>query len=350
MKNKKLLALLSLLVAISMLGASLTACSSKSKKSDKKKSKVEDEEDEDDEDDDDEDDDDEDDEDDEDDDEDDDDEDDDDDDDFDDDDDDDFDDDDDDNGNKSKGGSFTINEDVIYDADDIKITVSDTTYDDWYGTQIELLIENNTDEDLEFHAKDVFVNGCYDSTYLSDGSVSAGKKTYAKLSLRDDEMATSYNIKSFETIDFVLYATNSNWDYVIDDEPISMTTDLKGDKPSFDETVVIYDADGVYISAKFEPSKDDYSYNQIFVYCENNTDKEYSFSVDALDVNGFTLSGYMYVTLPGGRVGVGTISLYDSDLEENHIDEIEDIELSISVQNYDDWKDKFTTDSVEIPV
>ncbi|MBO7426814.1 MAG: hypothetical protein J6U23_14170, partial [Clostridiales bacterium] len=264
---------------------------------------------------------------------------------------DDDDDDDDDSGSGSKSsGNLTINEDVIYDDNDVKVTVSDVSYDDWYGTQIEFLIENGTDEDLNFNANYVFINGCVSNTYLSEGSVSAGKKTYAKLSLREDELEDFYNIKSIGNIQFELYATNDDWDYIVDHEVITLTTNLKADEPSFDEDVVLYDADGVYIAARFSPSEGDYGFNQIYVYCENHTDNEYSFGVDTLDINGFTIGGWLYVTLPGNTVGVGTIGIYDSDLEDNHIDEIEEIQLAVSVQNYDDWQDKFVTETVDIPV
>ena len=157
-------------------------------------------------------------------------------------------------------------------------------------------------------------------------------------------------MKSIGKLDFKMYAYNDDYDTVLDYTNVSLNTNLQPDTPSFDSDVDIYDADGVVIKARYGQAKYG-DYNSIYVYAENNTDKTLRISVDSLDINGFTISSaYLYLTLDPGFCGVEDINLYEDTLSENHIDEIESMELSLEIRDADDWKSVATTDSVEIPV
>lgn len=351
---KKLKTFLVLLICLAMMAGSLVACdSSSSKKSSKKDKKVEKEDDED-EDDDDEDDDDDDDED-----EDDDDEDDDDDDDdkpskpakpsIDDDDDDPIiiDDDDDDD---IRASDLSIDEQVLYDDGDIVITATGIVYDDWYGDKLEVLIENNSDVMVTFSCSYMLINNCVNDYIGLYEDVKAGGKTYATLSLNSDDMNEYYGIKNFGQIDLAFKGYDDNYNTVFQTDNITIKTnkfDKMDEATPFDGTVLV-DEEGVYAVIKMGEVSD-WS-TELLVFVHNDTDKTVYLSTNSLTINGFEVDGYLSASVPAGAYGADTVWIYSDDLEESHIDEIETIEMSVKVMDYDNYKTLFTTDEVEIPV
>lgn len=73
---------------------------------------------------------------------------------------------------------------------------------------------------------------------------------------------------------------------------------------------------------------------------ENKTsDKELSFSVESLSVNGIQVDGYMYADVLAGKKANKEINLDDDILNENGIDKYTDIEIEFLVYNNDDWSE-----------
>ena len=70
--------------------------------------------------------------------------------------------------------AVSIEEQVLYDENDIKITATGIE-DGWLGTELKLLIENNTDQSITVQAKNANVNG-YMVTTMMSADVAAGKK------------------------------------------------------------------------------------------------------------------------------------------------------------------------------
>ena len=96
-------------------------------------------------------------------------------------------------------------------------------------------------------------------------------------------------------------------------------------------------------------TEDDY-YFKAFVYCENNTDQDVRFSLDSSSaINGYEIYPYLYEYVPAGMKSNADIHWYWEDLEENDIEVIEDLELAIEVEDYNDfWADPLFKDTVYI--
>ena len=82
---------------------------------------------------------------------------------------------------------------------------------------------------------------------------------------------------------------------------------------------------------------DTYYFNA-YVYIENNTDKNMNFSVSgATAVNGYEINPYFSKTLPTGKKSNTKITWYKDYLDENDIEEIEDLELDVTIKDYNDY-------------
>ncbi len=72
------------------------------------------------------------------------------------------------------------------------------------------------------------------------------------------------------------------------------------------------------------------------VFLENKTDKELMFTVDKVSVNGFMIDPFWAAAVDGGKKANEEISFLDSDFEENGIEAVEEITLTLRVYDSGD--------------
>ena len=108
----------------------------------------------------------------------------------------------------------TIEETVLVDEAGVKITATGLTYTD-YAIELNLLIENNTDQDLEFLSNTLgyainSINGIMvDDGYLSC-DVAAGKKAKDTMSFSYDDLML-YGITEIADIEVGIYTSDGDW-------------------------------------------------------------------------------------------------------------------------------------------
>ena len=86
----------------------------------------------------------------------------------------------------------------------------------------------------------------------------------------------------------------------------------------------------------------------IVTYIENTGDKDITVQTRDVSINGFMASAIFSCDVLAGKRAVDTITFMESDLEENEITAIEDIELSFHIFDSDDWKTIVDTEIVKI--
>ncbi|MBO7453155.1 MAG: hypothetical protein J6U54_22715, partial [Clostridiales bacterium] len=252
-----------------------------------------------------------------------------------------------------QAGSYKVDEEVIYDADDIKITATGIVYDDYYGNSLELMIENNSDEKISLYSRNVYVNKCSIDTYMNGGDVKSGSKAYATIGLGDKQIANYYDMKSVGEIEFLLYGYDDEYNNVFSTDNgeviVQLTTDKKPDEPKFTGGTTIIDEPDLFVQAKM--GTDIYGYTAIIVYCENETGKDLYIEADSLEINATTISdAYLNVNVKNGYKGMGFLTLFDNTLSDNHIDEFEKVMLALEVSDQNSWQDSYVTDEIEISV
>ncbi len=243
-------------------------------------------------------------------------------------------------------GETTIEEQVLFDANDVKITATQYNEDGIWGDSLQLLVENNGDASVGIGA-DVLIVNDYMVANVFSSQVAAGKKANETLDLLTSELEAAgidnvgqievqfhlYDPDTFETTytgDLVTVQTNHY-------EDMDTTADQDGQE--------LYNADGVKIVGKYV-DEDDIWGTAIVLYLENNTDQNIVIQCDDLSINGLMIYPYFSSTIYANKKAVDEITLLETELEENGIETVEDVELVFNIINYDTFETITTSDPI----
>ncbi len=95
---------------------------------------------------------------------------------------------------------------------------------------------------------------------------------------------------------------------------------------------------------------DNESRTKIKLKIENNSDMPITVQQRDMSINGIMIDGIFSCDVQPGKIANDSISLFSSDLEDNGITEIENIELSFHVYNADSSDGIFDSDMITIQV
>ena len=95
---------------------------------------------------------------------------------------------------------------------------------------------------------------------------------------------------------------------------------------------------------------DNESRTKIKLRIENNSDTAITVQQRDMSINGIMIDGIFSCDVQPGKIANDSISLFSSDLEDNGITAIENIELSFHVFSEDSFDDVFDSDMITIQV
>ena len=253
----------------------------------------------------------------------------------------------------SAEGLLDIVDLVVADTDMYAITISDVEYDDyWEAYTLNVLLENKSDIELEFDLVDVSINGILADMFMWE-ILEAGKKVYNEVELYVDfeTMGIYEDIGDYTDIALTFAIDdNEEWEEIgresvhIYPQGEKKATVFERKAQSGDEVIV----DNEYVTVTVvgcETNEDgDFSVRMFIV---NKTDEHLSFDVDDEAVNDFMINNYLNMELPAGMSGYGALTWYSYELEDNHIDAVEEIEFSLYAEN-EDWDTLFETDIITL--
>lgn len=232
--------------------------------------------------------------------------------------------------------SVTIDEQVILDQDGIKIIAKEYTVDSIWGDGIKLLIENNSDKDYTIGCDALIVND-YMITDLFVSEIAAGKSANETMSLSSSSLKAA-GIDNVGKIEMYFHAYDSDWNYLFKNvySEIQTSAYANMDTTPNDSGTELYNADGIKIVGK---TVDENSFwgTAILLYCENTSGKNIGISVDDMSINGFMMSPFFSTTIYDGKKSINEITIFSSDLEENGIETIENVELKFHIYNADSY-------------
>ena len=225
-------------------------------------------------------------------------------------------------------GRATIDSTVLVDEKDVKITASNLAYES-YQTTIDLLIENNTSQDLSFTSGTMAfccnaVNGYAISSMYVNEDVAAGMKKNTEVSIRNDELEL-LGIRNIAEIEIGFRVeTKDNDDYLVT-APIKIQTSsaasidltedtyqkalsdgsferISGGKVEAFQKGSFYSANGINLISAAIVKKD--GTDAVLLELENTTDQVLSFHVGDFAINNLVISSPFWdsITLnPHGR-------------------------------------------------
>ena len=83
----------------------------------------------------------------------------------------------------------------------------------------------------------------------------------------------------------------------------------------------------------------------VLLYIENNSGKNKVIQCDDMSINGFMVTPYFSSTVYDGKKAIDDITLMSTELEENNITSVDDIELKFRIMN-DDFSNSYESDLI----
>ncbi|MBE5916565.1 MAG: hypothetical protein E7273_06940 [Pseudobutyrivibrio ruminis] len=239
----------------------------------------------------------------------------------------------------------TIEEQVLVDSNGLKITAKEYSRDNIWGDGIKLLIENASESDYTIGCDALIVND-YMITDLFASEIAAGKNANETMYLSSTELEAA-GIDSVGKVEMYFYAFDSDYNYVFQNEYAEIQTSeyANMDTTPNDSGIELYNSDGIKIVGK---TVDENSFwgTAILLYIENSSGKNVGISVDDMSINGFMMSPFFSTTVFDGKKAIDDITIFSSDLEDNGIDSIEEVELKFHIFDADTYSTIVDSDPI----
>ena len=234
-------------------------------------------------------------------------------------------------------------EQELYRDETCAFTVTKTEYNEHLGMQIHVLCENNSDRPLLFTWNNTSVCGfMYDPFWAEE--VAAGKKvnstidfdTYAleQMGVESvDEVVFTLSVIDTENFldaplvnqGFRIYPTGKPADQVIYPEYIHKNG----------ETVIVENDVLTFI---IEDVEDEVSeFYTLNCYIANHTGNNLMISWDSVSVNGFMADPFWAASVSAGKQLITQVSFLRSDLEQQGIEDVSEIEFTLIAYDDDNW-------------
>ena len=244
--------------------------------------------------------------------------------------------------------TYTLPAGVIYDKNNVKITVKETVVDEFWGeVGIKLLIENNNDFDILIQTQWFAANGFLIDANLWE-EINAGKKVNTEISIPLHQLEQA-NIHLFQSVTFeIAFANPTTWDTLFDAEIIELKS-TSGQSPTEYDTSgkVAYDKNGIRITVQ-KNFVDEWNDTGILLYIENLSQANVMIQFEGLSLNDFMIDDYFSTTVIAGYKIVDTIWIYESVMKENEITSIEKMEICFLIIDGESWDTIDTSGTVTV--
>ena len=239
---------------------------------------------------------------------------------------------------------------VLVDDENVTFTIVKAAHNDHMGMQLQVQCVNKTDRSLIFSWDQVSVCGfMYDPLWAEE--VAAGKTANSTVDL-DTYKLEQMGVYSVDEITFTLRVIDSeNWmeEPLVQEGFTVYPTGLTPETlvmPQRADTVgqtVIADDDNIRFVIEWADTEDSSAFT-VYVYMENKTGRNLMYAWDLVSVNGYMIDPFWAMSVSAGKKACSEITFYRSDLENNGIEDVTDIEFKLIVSDYDDWEADYLLD------
>jgi hypothetical protein len=242
-----------------------------------------------------------------------------------------------------------VDEELVFDDEDIKIWVKSFDDNGIFGPSLELLIENNREEDIMVQVRGTTVNDVVVNTIFSV-NVSAGKEASKDITLMQSSLdkAGIELVKDIE-LRFII-SDGGNWATILATDPIKISTSVD---PSFkqeydDSGQLILDQDGIRIIVRGIDNEDTLWGASVVLFIENNQDQGIRVQAKDVSVNGFAIDSLLSSEIPASKKAYAEISFAEADLKEHDIKTIEEIEMVLHISEIESWDSLLISDPITV--
>ncbi len=247
---------------------------------------------------------------------------------------------------KAAKSDVTIEKQVLIDDDGLKITAKEYVTDSIWGDGISLLIENGTSKDIGIGCSALIVND-YMISDLFSASVASGKKANETLNISDSALEKA-GISEIGKIEVYFHTYDDDSYSTIKDYPcVEIKTSAYDtmQPPANDDGHELYNDKDVRIVGKYVDENSFWGAG-VLLYIENNSGKNIIVQCDDMSINGFMMTPYFSSTVFDGKKCMDEITMLSSELEDNDITSIDEIELKFKILNEKNYKTIVETDPI----
>lgn len=242
----------------------------------------------------------------------------------------------------------TVENQVLLDDSGVKITATGFDKSGWFGAELKVQIENNTEKSLTFQVRDVSVNGYMVETMFSS-DVAAGKKANDSITFSSSDLQAC-GIETFADMEFYFHIFDESWETYLDTDTVQVKTSAADSYTySFDDAGdELYNGNGIRIVSRGVSDEDSIFGPALVVFIENTSGKNITVQTRDTSVNGFMVDTIFSPELCDSKCCVDGITFMNSSIEENEIEIIEEIELSFLIFASDNWETVVDTDPIVV--
>ncbi len=243
-----------------------------------------------------------------------------------------------------------ITEMVCFTYDGVTVTAKEIVEDSIWGTGIKLNIDNQSENDYAISVEYLTVNNYMVDEWFSC-EVAAGKKANDTLYLSSDDMEAS-GIDNIGQVEIYFYIYNPNsYDRIYETEAVVIQTSFFEEMDVIADNVgeLLYEDSNVRIVGKYVDEQTFWG-SSVVLEIENRSNKTLDISCEDMSINGYMVSGWLYESVLAGKHSICTIDIPESDLTENDITAIEDIELKFEISDPDDYTFRYLSSIVSFQV
>ena len=247
------------------------------------------------------------------------------------------------------GSNEAIEEAVILDQEGICITAKSIDRSSAFGPTLKLLIENDSPSGITVQARNASVNGYMIETMMSE-DVASGKKVNSGLTFSNSGLKTA-GITTIADLQFSFHIfDSSSWETIIDSRPIDIKTSAAQDYPyPFDDSgITVYEGNDIRIIAKGLTTDTSLFGPSIKVYIENNRNDAITVQARDVSVNGFMVEAIFSSDIAPGKKCMDTITFMRSDLTENGITDINEVDLYFHIFSAETWNEIVDTQPIKL--
>ncbi len=252
-------------------------------------------------------------------------------------------------------GLFTLNcpvtvaENLVYDTEQIKITVKSLGCESFSDPQLLFWVENNTQTALSLRALDLQING-FMMTGVFDASVPAQSQSMVALRLAYDALEAA-GVETIQYFEFNLGIDESqNWSQSITTERIRVNTNADpASTLAIDrEYTLLAEREGIriYLYRHENPAQD--TDVRFYIIVENNTDIDIALTALDLKINDHECESSYETQVLAGLKSVEELSLPENQLAINDIERVDRLVFRLQVMRKDTGTLIFNTDLIEL--
>ena len=243
---------------------------------------------------------------------------------------------------------ITLDEQIIFEKDGVRITAKSLILDEFWGPGIKVLVENDSTQNITVQTRNCSVNGLMLEPMFSC-DVAAGKKANDTILFMNSDLDDA-QISVIANIEFLLHIFNSDtWDDIVDSDIITLNTSATDYVQVYNDSgFTAYDDGNIKIVIQKLNSEDSFWGSDVYVYAENNTDENITIQVRDVSIDGFMIDPMFSCDIAANKKAYDTISFMESDLEENDITDITEMEFKFHIFNSDTWDDIIDTDIITV--